>query len=175
MKIVPKSGTYVFTPTLVDIAALCEYRAGLELQAVALAATRNGAVLHERLAALVADMAKVIEAGDMRGYGRLDSQYHLAFLELSENRYLQQGYTLILGQVSALRTALAVHTEAEPARSFEDHRLMIELLAGGDLRRLRRVLSAHVLRTEKNYASAFKELASAEPRVDRLRRRLQPR
>jgi DNA-binding GntR family transcriptional regulator len=172
VKIVPKSGTYVFTPTLADIAALCEYRAGLELQAVALAAARNGVALHDRLATLVAGMAKAIAAGDLRGYGRLDTQYHLAFLEGSENRYLQQGYTLILGQVSALRTQLAVHTEAEPARSFDDHRLIIALLADGDLRRLRRVLSAHILRTEKNYVSAFKDLASAEPHVDRLRRRL---
>jgi DNA-binding GntR family transcriptional regulator len=172
VKIVPKSGTYVFTPTLADIAALCEYRAGLELQAVELAAARNGDALRRRLTDLADGMAKVIKSGDMCGYGRLDTQYHLAFLEGSENRYLQQGYTLILGQVSALRTALAVHTEAEPARSFADHRLIIDLLAQGNLRRLRTVLRAHILRTEKNYVSAFRDLASAEPRVDRLRRRL---
>ena len=34
--IVPKSGTYVFTPTLEDIAELCDYRVGLEKQAIAL-------------------------------------------------------------------------------------------------------------------------------------------
>jgi len=173
VKIVPKSGTYVFTPTLGDIAALCEYRAGLELQAVDLAMTRNGVALRDRLTVLVAGMVDAINAGDMRSYGRLDTQYHLAFLDGSENRYLQQGYALILGQVSALRTQLAVHTKAEPARSFEDHRLIIDLLGGGDRRRLRRVLSAHILRTEKNYISAFRSgAAESEPRIDRLRRRL---
>ena len=61
VKIVPKSGTYVFTPTLADIAALCEYRAGLELQAVGLAVARNKAALHERLGSLVDRMTEAVQ------------------------------------------------------------------------------------------------------------------
>jgi len=174
VNIVPKSGTYVFTPTLEDIAELCDYRTGLEQQAIALtpAADIKAAIGHLRKQLAV--MTDAVTSGDMQAYGRADTEFHLAFFHSCGNRYLQQAYTMILGRVAALRTHLAIRAEGEPDRSFKDHATMIELLADEKRDELASMLKAHILRTKDNYINAFVQFAAdrGNGRAARLRRRL---
>ncbi len=155
VNIVPKSGTYVFTPNPDDILEMSEYRAGLELQAAELAIGRAPAALASALEELAMQMREAVEAGDIRRYGQIDTLYHLEFLEKAGNRYLMQGYRMIMGRVAALRTQLALYARNEPKRSMQDHELMIRLVRDGNLPRLRTVLRAHVMRTTDNFMQAF--------------------
>ncbi len=155
VSIVPKSGTYVFTPTPDDIVEMCEYRAGLELHAAELATTRDPEALANALEAISHEMLAVLEQGDIRRYGQLDTLYHLEFLEKSGNRYLMQGYRMIMGRVATLRTQLALNAKNEPKRSMKDHELMIRLVREQNISRLKTVLRAHVLRTTDNFMQAF--------------------
>lgn len=172
VSIVPKSGTYIFTPTSEDIAELCDYRAGLEGLALDLALSRDRSGLRDALAAILAEMEDAVSANDRRRYGRLDQQYHLTIVVQAGNRYLERGYALILGRVSALRTQLAVHATAEPAASMADHRSFVALIAQRADDDLRARLTDHILRTKANYMDAFAEghAISAGP-AGRARRR----
>lgn len=155
VNIVPKSGTYVFTPTPDDILEMSEHRAGLELHAASLAIARDPRALADALEELSRQMKTALAADDIRRYGQLDTLYHLEFLEKAGNRYLLQGYRLIMGRVAALRTQLALNARNEPKRSMQDHELMIKLVRDGKLSRLKTVLHAHVMRTTDNFIQAF--------------------
>ncbi len=172
--IVPKSGTYVFTPTAEEIAELCDFRAGLEQQAVMLIPDDGIPRVVARLEMQLETMIAAIAAADMQAYGRADTAFHWTFFEDCGNRYLRNAYNLVLGRVAALRTHLAIRAEGEPDRSFQDHREMIALLAGGQRDKLADMLKAHILRTKDNYVNAFEKLpiASSDTRALRLRRRL---
>ncbi|WHS30610.1 GntR family transcriptional regulator [Brucella sp. NM4] len=127
--IVPKSGTYVFTPTLEDIAELCDYRVGLEKQAIALTPQESLPLAVSELQKQLQAMTEAIDRGDMQAYGRADTAFHLAFFHHCGNRYLKNAYDLILGRVASLRTHLAIRAEGEPDRSYKDHAHMISLFA----------------------------------------------
>ncbi|SFT56153.1 GntR family transcriptional regulator [Mesorhizobium sp. YR577] len=174
VNIVPKSGTYVFTPTLEDIAELCDYRTGLEQQAIALTPASDIAETILYLQKQLSVMTNAVAAEDMQAYGRADTEFHLAFFHSCGNRYLQQAYNMILGRVAALRTHLAIRAEGEPDRSFKDHATMIELLADDKRDELATMLQAHILRTKDNYINAFVRFAAdrGNGRTARLRRRL---
>ncbi|SCB29605.1 GntR family transcriptional regulator [Rhizobium hainanense] len=174
VSIVPKSGTYVFTPTLEDIAELCDYRIGLEQQAVALTPASSIPETVLELKHQLSAMDAAVATGDMQAYGRADTAFHLAFFQHCGNRYLRTAYDLILGRVASLRTHLAMKAEGEPDRSYGDHRHMIVLFSEGRRDELITVLIAHILRTKDNYLDAFQRLPAnnGSSRTARLRRRL---
>ncbi|MBK3745326.1 GntR family transcriptional regulator [Paraburkholderia aspalathi] len=172
--IVPKSGTYVFTPDHHDIAELCDYRVALETQAVALSLAHDKAKLIVDLTTHFNAMRDAIAAQDLRDYGRHDTEFHLAFFRNCGNRYLARAYDHILGRVAALRTHLAIGAEGEPDRSFDDHSKIIKLATESELDTLILVLSQHILRTKSNYLSAFSQRPKqpSDSRTLRLRKQL---
>lgn len=174
VNIVPKSGTYVYTPTMDEIAELCDYRIGLEQQAVTLAPASALNLAVDELERQFAAMDRAIDTNDMQAYGRADTAFHLAFVHNCGNRFLQGAYHHILGRVASLRTHLAIRAEGEPDRSFRDHRDMIALFAENRRDELVAMLTAHILRTKDNYLDAFQKLEATNGggKAARLRRRL---
>ncbi len=155
VSIVPKSGTYVFTPTADDISDLCQYRAGLELQAVDLAMARDPDGLARRLDSITARMRPALEAGAFRHYGQLDNEYHLAFVDAAGNRYLMQGYRLIMGRVAALRTHLTLSSHTRPGRLMREHDVMAELVRGRQAEELKSILRGHVTGIMDRFVEVF--------------------
>lgn len=155
--IVPKSGTYIFTPTLEDIGALCDFRAGLELQALDLALDTAPHELSADLRGIADGMSEAVSRGDMRAYGRLDQKYHQAIVDRAGNPYLSKAYAMIVGRVSALRTHLAAKAEGEPQRSMADHRRFPDLVHDADREAARSLLSDHIRHTKSNYLTAFRK------------------
>lgn len=169
VSIVPKSGTYIFTPGLEDIEMLCDYRAGLEMQALDLALVNAPDELAARLAEIAGEMEVPVAEDDMRAYGRLDAVYHQAIIEHAGNCYLERGYAMVVGRVSALRTQLAARAAGEPQRSMADHRAMPQLIAEGRTAEVREMLARHVGQTKVNYTNSF---LAQKPRADSERQRL---
>lgn len=173
--IVPKSGTYVFTPTVEDITELCDYRIGLEQQAVTLTPPHAISKTVADLQRHVGSMENAVETGDMQAYGRADTEFHLAFFRYCGNRYLQNAYNLILGRVASLRTHLAINAPGEPGRSMADHHRMVALLGREHRAELATLLATHIAHTRNNYLEVFQsseELGRGRGRATRLRRRL---
>lgn len=174
VRIVPKSGTYVFEPTHEDIAELCDFRAGLEERAMRLTLAADREKLARLLAGEVAAMRIAVEAGNRRAYGRHDTEFHLAFFRDCGNRYLARAYESILGRVAALRTHLAIEAPGEPARSLADHEEIADLAARDRPDEIAAILEDHILRTKSNYLNALRKRSkeAADPRALRLRRQL---
>lgn len=174
VNIVPKSGTYVFTPSHNDIAELCDYRVALETQALTLSLEDAKFNLLNELTTHYEAMSDAIVVEDLRSYGRHDTEFHLTFFRNCGNRYLARAYEHILGRVAALRTHLAIGAKGEPERSFSDHETIIELVKQNDLDSLINVLTNHILRTKNNYLEAFDQLPKqmSDSRTLRLRKQL---
>lgn len=172
--IVPRSGTYIYTPTPDEIAELCDYRLGLEIQGLRLSMARDRSVLHQRLMAIIAQMKSDVATQDIRSYGRQDTLYHFAFVGYAGNRYLERAYNMIIGRVASLRTQLAVRVAEEPFRSLEDHEAMAQLVLEGDLDGVAAILQTHVGRTKSLYIEAFRDyVPKTGPAIDWLRSRLE--
>lgn len=167
--IVPKSGTYIFTPDLQDIGMLCDYRAGLEMQALNLALAHAPAELATALQDIAQQMEAAVGRDDIRAYGRLDARYHQAIIDHAGNSYLERGYAMIIGRVSALRTQLASRAEGEPLRSLADHKDMPRLISEDCHPEVRKMLAHHVGQTKVNYTNAF---GAQTPRAENERQRL---
>lgn len=158
--IVPKSGTFVYSPSEEGIADLVTFRGILETAALRLLPTAVLPSLSERLRDVCGKMERAIAEGDMRSYGKADTEFHLEIVEAAGNNHLIEAYHMILGRVASLRTHLAIKAEGEPRRSFLDHReLALGILDVRDARRdeLALLLENHIHRTRENYLSTFRE------------------
>ena len=106
VNIVPQSGTYVFSPTEEDVRMLSSFRALLEDEAVRVANKRNGPRLWVRLDEAIVLMRRAVAIKDWDAYRKVDSAFHHAFLEESENRYLLSAYQIAAPALEALRVRL---------------------------------------------------------------------
>jgi DNA-binding GntR family transcriptional regulator len=138
---------------------------------LSLAAPPAGLAAH--LAEQAAAMRVAIETGDRRAYGRYDTAFHLGFFRDCGNRYLVQAYDRILGRVAALRTHLALGAPGEPARSFDDHEVIVDLVGRNRPDEIAAILHEHILRTKTNYMNAIAERAKEPGNVRTLRLRRQ--
>jgi DNA-binding GntR family transcriptional regulator len=171
--IVPQKGTFVFCPSTQDVTDLCELRATLELKAVELALERAPEATATELKTAVESMAQAQVDADPAAYARADNQFHTAFLTHCGNNYIAAAYVLVSGQVAALRAHLAAHVSGEPARSFAEHKELIDVWEKRDIGRVREILTNHIMRTLENYLKAVKS-GALPPSAQTLGARLPP-
>ena len=176
VNVVAKSGSYVFSPTEVDIVELCEHRVTLEVEASRRSLERNPEVTLQALRDALTQMSSALEQDDRLSYGAADTEFHSSFFKFSANRYLVDAYERNLGRVAALRTHLAQRARHEPDRSFKDHWRMIELAETGNYRALATLLSQHILRTRESYIVTLRERQELQgmnsDRVKKIRRKV---
>lgn len=151
--ILPQRGSFVFQPTDADVAAICDYRALLETEALrrahrhALAATLDGIV------AAQAAMEVAEAAGDARAAAEADAAFHNAVIDHAGNRLIAQAYTLVSGQVGAIRFFARTSSRSQ-SYSGEQHREIISAFRAGDLDHASRVLTVHVTNMRTHFAEA---------------------
>lgn len=171
--IVPKSGTFVYSPSEEGIADLVTFRGVLETSALRLLPAGQLAGLSERLQVACATMEHAMAEGDMRRYGQADTDFHLEIVQTAGNQHLIEAYRMILGRVASLRTHLAIKAEGEPDRSFRDHCDLATGIRDADGPRreeLALLLERHIHRTRENYLNTFRE--TNLPPGKRMRSRL---
>ncbi len=142
---VPQSGTYVFSPTASDVRTMSEFRALLENEALNESYRLKRDVVLSRLDDAIKAMRKAIAARNWDAYRNADSQYHLAFLEESGNRYLLKAYHLTSTALEALRVRLQSGIGNFRERSFQEHCEIAEMLALGQLDDAAELLRLHIL------------------------------
>lgn len=173
VRIIPKSGSYVLRFTEEDIKQLIDFRSLLETNALALIPVASFKPLSEELASYLQVMQQAIDQDDMRLYGRADSDFHLAIVRVSDNKYLTSSYQTILGIVATLRTHLAQKAKGEPLRSYRDHQEITRLFSLGNAKKvddIRKLLTKHISQTNQNYFNAFK--SEMMPDLMRMKKRL---
>ena len=144
--VVPQSGSYVFSPTGEQIEELCDVRSLLETRALAASMERDARSLIAELRKVVGGMRQALRSADLFKYKCLDSEYHQAFLRHCGNRYLIQVYSNIGLSVEALRYRF-MDTSIYRNLGFDEHKKIVELLAGNNISKAIDILRDHIART----------------------------
>lgn len=152
-----QSGTFVFSPDISEVRALCELRIALETEAVALAMARNEEKLQRHLSDIFQRMEGCLKRNDKAGYQALDTEYHLAILNAAQSPMLESTYrAMVNSRFSALRTRLAVQRK-HAENSYAEHKSLIELVGLGRMKEAQKLLRAHIGRTEEHYISMLRD------------------
>jgi len=152
----PQVGSFVFTPSDEDIAALCTFRIALEPKAAELAFRhdRDGAVA--TMSAAIAAMEPAIAARDNIAYGRADAALHEALFAHCGNRYLVESYQLVSGRVAALRTNVSSPIDVETQASFDEHQTLVQLFSRGDIEAFAKLMTTHINNSGLTYVKVLK-------------------
>jgi DNA-binding GntR family transcriptional regulator len=145
--IAPQAGTYVCAPTSEDISKLSGFRCLLETDAMRRALAREPDKLLRVLATAIAQMAAARKKRSAPDYIAADTDFHLAFITLSGNRYLEQAYALISGIAEALRVRLFNAGQSFRQQSFKEHVEILAALRKSDTAGAARILKRHIMRT----------------------------
>jgi DNA-binding GntR family transcriptional regulator len=157
--IAPQAGTFVCSPTAEDIAKLSSFRCLIETDSMRRALSQHPDELFAALGEAVARMTKARERRRGADYIAADTAYHLAFITLSDNRYLAQAYDLISGIVEALRVRLFNASQSFREQSLADHIEILRALRKPDFAQALRIIEDHIMRTVR-----LVEIAPASPR-----------
>jgi DNA-binding GntR family transcriptional regulator len=170
VRIIPQTGSFVFTMSAHEVSELCELRMTLEEAALYFAIQRNRKPFVNALKRIVADMQRAQAGGDIRTYLALDTEYHAQFFAFCGNSYMADAYSLIVGKVAALRTHLAARP-SHTKKSMIEHRAIAEAIEAGADDSLRAILHRHIGRTTKSYAENIEDIAQADRDFDANRPR----
>lgn len=160
VEIEPQRGSFVFQPTAQDVEELCAFRSLLELDALRLACTHERAKTLHMLRGLEADMEAAEKAGNNRAAARADAAFHEAFFANCGNRFLVQSYTMISGQIGAMRY-FARESRKSRRRPSTEHRAIIKALTNSDLTAAASILKAHIA----EMPNRFRETAQAQATI----------
>jgi len=150
VRIVPNSGTYVFSPSREEVEQLCDFRTLLEIQALKCSMERTPGPLVEGLMQITSAMRR--SEGERETGRRLDSAFHQLFITHCGNAYLADAYSTIGLQVEALRYSF-METTAFRQKAFAEHVELAALLADGRVGRAASVLAEHIARTRQFQAT----------------------
>lgn len=144
VRVLPKRGSFVFSPTVDEIRTLCEYRLILEREALKLAICENPASLLNALESALSRMNAAASANDLAAYARGDTAFHRAFFDNCNNPHMQSAHSLCEAQIAAIRHTYSLPSPGRIATSLEEHVQIVQLLAGGDLDGVRKHLRVHI-------------------------------
>ena len=150
VKTEPQRGTYVFTLSKEELAKLCDARVCLEIAALKFAFASNATQLEEKLGNCIATMESCRASGDDAAYLMEDTRFHQYLLDCCDNRFLSDAYNTIAAKMAALRNRLGNHPD-HMAKSFAEHRKILEAIRDRDLPRAQDVLERHIGRKEGSY------------------------
>ena len=154
----PQRGTFVFTLSGMDLVQFSEHRIILEREALTLAFERNPSMLVSKLDKIWQQMQKANEAGNVRKYLELDTDFHRCFFDLCENFYLSESYVLIEAKIAAIRTHLG-RNKQQTDKSYKEHKDLLETLRAGDLAKCQEILKFHIGRYLRTYSQDVEDIA----------------
>ena len=157
--VVPRKGTFVSDVTPTTIKELFDVRLMMELHAAMRALERVTDEEIAELQQLVSSLGRFVEDGrytDFEAFLALDSQFHLAMVQLAGNSLLlrqYEGINLHLMVVRAYHRAPGAGAEAGPTQ--EEHLRIMSALQKRDAKSLEEALTAHILNRERQFIAAL--------------------
>ena len=153
VEVIPRSGSYVFSPTAQQVTELCDYRALLETNALRISMKRDLKALVVALRRIVVRMEAAHREEDQVATNELDKEFHMAIIRTSENRYLTESYEHIGLTVEALRYRV-MSTSLYRSKVQEEHARLTDLIAKNQLARASRILESHIQRVRRVQGTA---------------------
>jgi DNA-binding GntR family transcriptional regulator len=152
VEIRPQRGTFVFSMGAAEVGALSEFRDVLETTALGMAMHKDLAALRAELARIVAAMRQALERDDAGSYRECDSRFHECIISHCANTYLADAYGPIAFRVQTLRNLLS-QDPALNGRSLAEHAAIQQAVASNDPDRAVALLRTHMAATAAAYTA----------------------
>lgn len=165
VRVLPRRGTFVFSPDEKSISDLCDHRAMLEAACLELALERNAKSLVGGLRQGMDRMQRAIAKSDSVAYASADLSFHRAIIQGSDNRSMAKVYDTNFGPLMALRTHLFTTLNAHLDRSMAEHAALLEACENNDLARAQAVASTHIRHLAEHFRASS---AKSEPQKLKL-------
>lgn len=133
VKIQPRVGTFVRTPTRREIVELFQVKESLEGMAAGLLARRGSTIETDTLSRNLEQSEAAVSAADANEYARLVHEFHWALVVGADNTKLTEHYERLMNQLAYNRIVL--RTLDRPGRmvaSIHEHRLVVESILSKD-------------------------------------------
>jgi GntR family transcriptional regulator, rspAB operon transcriptional repressor len=156
----PRSGTFVATLDVNDIAETFDIRCALECLAAERAVEHVGENDVEHLRELLAGLASgVTTEAELRAHEQLNSEFHSSMVRLSGNRRLQELYESLEANIQIARVHLV---EGYRGGRFDleqrEHEEIVAALQSCDVARLQHALRQHIQRAKGSLIQSLKTL-----------------
>ena len=152
----PQRGSYVFSPSEADVAALSEFRCVMEPRSAELAWHHDRAATIEAVGLAIADMDEACLMKNQVLYSRADTQLHEAFVNHCGNHYIQVAYATAGARIAALRTHLSAAVDVLHPQGLEQHKRLLKLFRSGDWANFESLMCEHVIGTRDSYVANLK-------------------
>lgn len=157
IRVLPKRGSFVFTPDDKAVDDLCDHRAVLETACLDFAIARNPERLVDGLRQALAQMQRAEERNDPAGYAEGDISFHRTIIEASDNDSISRIYDATLGPLMALRTHLFTAMNAHRQRSSAEHVALLDACRRKDTKRAQDLVREHIFHLAQHYRAAGAE------------------
>lgn len=146
----PQRGSFVFNLERNELAKLCDARVCLETTALTEAIKCNPQTLQEILASIVQRMTAALKAGDDTLYLACDTEFHQAFFDCADNKFLNDAYQAIAQKMATIRNRLGRHPE-HMRKSYREHIGLVDAVQSRDINLAQAILKSHIDRKEGSY------------------------
>lgn len=167
VRVLPKRGTFVFTPDDKVVEDLCDHRIVLEAACLKFALERNPDALLGGMRQGLEDMRRAIARNDSTAYAEADMRFHRAIVASSGNQSIARVYQTTIGPLMALRANLYIHMNAHLDRSMAEHEALLAACEANDLARAQGVVAETIHNLAEHYHAA--RSGSAPPKPGRVR------
>ena len=153
----PRRGTYVANLSIRDINEVFEIRTSLESLSSGLAAERITDEELERLQRLLVQIGAYIESGDMGKIVETDTEFHDLLYQASRNRRLVGIISNLREQLTRFRTT-SMSFPGRLKATLEEHRLIVEAIAQGDVKAARKAAEHHMEKSEQTLLASMEAM-----------------
>lgn len=154
VEVLPKVGSFVFTPSIKVAFDLCDHRAVLECASLQMAMETNSDMLVDALREGARAMTSAMKNGDSTAYTMGDMAFHATIIECGGNKSIARAYSHTVGPLMALRTHLFTTMNTHFDRSMAEHLDLIKACQDGQIDQAKRVLTTHIGHLVKEYQTA---------------------
>mgnify|MGYP000707672831 CR=1 FL=1 len=151
VRVLPKRGTFVFTPDQKVVEDLCDHRAVLEAACLMMALERNPKPLLGGMRQGFEEMKQAIAANDSAAYASGDMRFHRSIVEFSDNQSIARTYRSTIGPLMALRSHLFTALQAQVERSMAEHAALLEACEARDIQGAREIVAEHIGHLAEHY------------------------
>ena len=138
-------GYRIFALTKQQYIDLSELRFALESQALRYGFERDRSGLIEKLELILENMAGYLAVPDRETYQSLDNDFHHVFLQSCGNSALTKVYDKHQSVIVATRLRNLKKENITKHTSFEEHKLLLELLVSGNIDEAVSLLERHIV------------------------------
>jgi len=148
----PKSGTFVFSLSDIELNDMLEFRFYIEAKAMSLSLKKNPKLLVQEISSIIDNMNYCVENGSKVEYFRLDNMFHEALFNWCQNAYLTQANSLISSRMATLRHHMENNVE-HMGLSIKQHVAIASALRENDYEAALETLKIHILPEHGSYWS----------------------